>query len=53
MEAITNLQPTEISNVFDEQLKELLIEEIIVFKSTRGRFLCNNQRKYQNNHLVA
>ena len=53
MEPIKSQQPADISYNFDEALKDILIEDLNVFKLTKGRFLCNNQRKFQNNHLVA
>ncbi|HXI01467.1 MAG TPA: hypothetical protein VNI52_14455 [Sphingobacteriaceae bacterium] len=53
MEAIKILKPTEITTIFDESLKELLMEDLEVFKSTRGRFLCNNPRKNQNNPMLV
>ncbi len=53
MKAIKTLHPTDNINSFDEALMELLVKDLKVFKSTKGRFLCNNQRKYQNNPLVA
>lgn len=52
MEALKNLQ-TDPSNNFDEALKVILTNDLHVFKSTKGRFLNNNQKRFQNCHLVA
>lgn len=53
MEALKSTNNNNVRKDIDEALKDILIEDLNVFKLTRGRFLSNNQRKYQNNHLVA
>ena len=37
----------------DQELKQMLINDLIKFKSNKGRFLGNNQGKKQGNLLVA
>ena len=52
MKAIINTQPAN-TEIFDNFLKEILLNDLKVFKSGRGRFLRNNQSKQRNTSLIA
>ncbi|MBC7916076.1 MAG: hypothetical protein H7Y07_18380 [Pyrinomonadaceae bacterium] len=52
MKAIINTKAANTEG-FDDLLKEILLNDLHVFKSGRGRFLRNNQSKQRHASLIA
>jgi hypothetical protein len=52
MKAIINTKAAT-TETFDNCLKEILLNDLKVFKLGRGQFTRNNQSKQRNNSLIA